>query len=114
MAGVTNVVKLDQVSEGDDNGAVSQGMVVHYLPIDFDDQLIGPVKWQQVTNATDFITPGTYVHCLHGQDRTGLIVAVYHVRHDGWTKARAEKEMLAHGFHKELHGLWDFWEDEVK
>lgn len=52
-----------------------------------------------------------FVHCLHGQDRTGIVIAYYRVLFCHWTKADAEKEMLAHGFHKELHGLWECWEN---
>ncbi len=34
-----------------------------------------------------------YVHCEHGKDRTGLVLALYRVRHDGWSPARAAAEM---------------------
>lgn len=55
-----------------------------------------------------------YIHCEHGQDRTGLITAIYRVEVQGWSKADAEKEMLAHGFHKELRGLWKYWQNFEK
>ena len=58
------------------------------------------------------VAPGTFVHCAHGQDRTGLVVAVYRVRH-GWTKAQAQAEMLRLGFHPTLLGLWQSWVDVV-
>jgi hypothetical protein len=29
----------------------------------------------------------------------------------GWTKQQAEKEMLAFGFHRSLHGLHEAWEN---
>ncbi len=54
---------------------------------------------------------GTFIHCEHGQDRTGLFVAIWRVKFDGWSKADAEKEMLAHGFHKSLNGLWRYWQE---
>lgn len=47
--------------------------------------------------------------CLHGQDRTGLIFAVYRVRH-GWTREAAWAEALRLGFHRELRGLAEVWE----
>src|SRR4029077_1785149 len=37
------------------------------------------------------------VHCQHGQDRTGLIVAAWRVRH-GWTHEQAQTEMRAMGY----------------
>jgi len=38
-----------------------------------------------------------YVHCEHGKDRTGLVLALYRVRYDGWTEAQAAEEMAAMG-----------------
>lgn len=104
--GLTSVVKLNEQSEGRDSPAFSG----YYDPISISEQLL-KVPTAKVDTAVSHIAPGTYVHCSHGQDRTGIVVAVYRVKHDGWTKQRAEGEMLANGFHKELHGLWDFWED---
>jgi tyrosine-protein phosphatase SIW14 len=42
-----------------------------------------------------------FVHCAHGSDRTGCMVAAYRVRVQGWTKEDAIKEMLEekYGFH---------------
>ncbi len=52
-----------------------------------------------------------FVHCEHGQDRTGLVIACYRIRVNRWSKSDAEKEMLEHGFHKSLYGLWKAWQD---
>ena len=86
------------------------GFTVSYLPITLKEQLTGPVKWPAHAVRQMQAMPGTFVHCEHGQDRTGLIVALYRVKVNGWDKPKSEKEMLALGFHKELHGLWEYWE----
>jgi len=39
-----------------------------------------------------------YVHCRHGQDRTGIVVAAYRMKQQGWSLADAEAEMQAYGF----------------
>ena len=44
------------------------------------------------------------VHCQHGSDRTGTMVAIYRVTHDGWSKAQAIDEMVNGGFG--FHPLW--------
>lgn len=54
----------------------------------------------------------TYVHCERGQDRTGLIVGVYRVKVEHWTKADAYQEMLKHGFHPILRGLCWSWQED--
>lgn len=38
-----------------------------------------------------------YLHCQRGIDRTGLIVALYRVHHQGWTPEAAYEEWLAVG-----------------
>ena len=44
------------------------------------------------------------VHCWHGSDRTGTMVAVYRIVIEGWTKAQATDEMINGGFG--FHPLW--------
>jgi tyrosine-protein phosphatase SIW14 len=46
-----------------------------------------------------------YIHCRQGKDRTGMVVAVYRIRVDGWSTDKAYEEMKARGFH--THRL--FW-----
>ena len=42
--------------------------------------------------ATDSTGRPVYVHCHHGRDRTGVMVAVYRVKVSGWTPEAAVKE----------------------
>jgi protein tyrosine/serine phosphatase len=44
------------------------------------------------------------VHCQHGSDRTGTMVAIYRIAFEGWTKAQAVDEMVNGGFG--FHPLW--------
>jgi protein tyrosine/serine phosphatase len=39
-----------------------------------------------------------YVHCRHGQDRTGIVVAAFRMKQQGWSLADAEAEMQSFGF----------------
>ena len=39
-----------------------------------------------------------FVHCAHGSDRTGLMVGLWRVQHDGWSYPDALQEMLKYGF----------------
>jgi tyrosine-protein phosphatase SIW14 len=40
-----------------------------------------------------------FIHCFHGVDRTGFLVAIYRMSREGWTFAEAYEEMKRCGFH---------------
>ena len=109
-AGVTRVIKLNLESEGSEDGARKLGMEIIYKPIDLDEQLLFRPKYDDVSVAAHAMVPRTFIHCTHGEDRTGLVVACYRVWVEGWEKKVAEAEMKQHGFHPELLGLELFWE----
>jgi protein tyrosine/serine phosphatase len=44
------------------------------------------------------------VHCQHGSDRTGTMVAIYRIAYEGWTKTQATDEMINGGFG--FHPMW--------
>lgn len=44
-----------------------------------------------------------YIHCLHGRDRTGMLIAVYRMVCEGWTFREALKEMKRFGFQPLWH-----------
>lgn len=39
-----------------------------------------------------------YVHCKHGRDRTGVMVAAFRIHHDGYTGDQALQEMQTYGY----------------
>ena len=44
------------------------------------------------------------VHCWHGSDRTGIVVAAYRIIYQGWSVDAAEKE-----FRDDTYGHHEFW-----
>jgi hypothetical protein len=109
--GVKSVVKLDTLGEGNDSPARELGMTVSCYPINFCEQVCTRPRPCQLEQAVQHIHSGTYIHCKHGQDRTGLAVACYRLK-EGWSKKDAEKEMMQHGFHKMLQGLYGCWQQQ--
>lgn len=127
--GVTNVVKLNKPEEGNDGPAILLGMIVQNFPISAIDQTVGTPSRASIDAAARAIRHGTFVHCgsearteeaierndstgAGGNDRSGLVVALWRVRVQGWSKDRAHAEMIACGFRPILHGLYEIWEDE--
>ncbi|HLE00510.1 MAG TPA: tyrosine-protein phosphatase [Bdellovibrionota bacterium] len=54
-----------------------------------------------------------FVHCRHGQDRTGLVIGLYRVFVENWSATAAYDEMLRYGFHPELSELQDYFEEKT-
>jgi protein tyrosine/serine phosphatase len=53
-----------------------------------------------------------FVHCKQGADRTGVMIALYRIAHDGWTSSQAVDEMAAFHFYELFHPhLQGFVED---
>ena len=52
-----------------------------------------------------------FVHCKRGSDRTGTIVAVYRMSHEGWTGDRAISEAKSHGMSWMEFGMRDYISD---
>ncbi|MDH3346716.1 MAG: tyrosine-protein phosphatase [Desulfobulbaceae bacterium] len=44
------------------------------------------------------------VHCLHGADRTGTMIAIYRIAIQGWSKEEALREMSKGGYN--FHEFW--------
>lgn len=40
-----------------------------------------------------------FVHCQQGADRTGTVIALYRITHDGWTSEKAKAEAKRYGMH---------------
>lgn len=73
---------------------------------------------QQVEKILAFINDSqnwpVFVHCHHGEDRTGLIIAVYRISRDGWTAEQAKKEAKRHGMSRFQFGMKDYIKDYAR
>jgi uncharacterized protein (TIGR01244 family) len=52
-----------------------------------------------------------FVHCQHGADRTGTIIALYRIEHDGWTIDQASAEAIRYGMKWWQRGMKDYIAD---
>jgi tyrosine-protein phosphatase SIW14 len=55
-----------------------------------------------------------FVHCHHGEDRTGTIIAIYRITHDGWTSEEAKKEAKKYGMSRFQFGMKSYIGDYYK
>ena len=100
-AGVKTIVNL----RNEDLMIRREGKVAHQLglkyvsiPLDEFSQPADRSIRQFLKVANDPSRQPVYVHCLHGQDRTGTMVAIYRIQEQGWNASQAYQEMLSFGF----------------
>jgi len=84
-------------------------------PITFEEIYFTGISQLYLSNILEAIrgeeTP-VLVHCEHGEDRTGLVVACYRVQVCEWTKEVAFAEALKYGYRNWLNfGLNKTWKD---
>jgi tyrosine-protein phosphatase SIW14 len=49
-----------------------------------------------------------FIHCQRGADRTGVVIAVYRMAHDGWTSEQAMAEAKRYGLKPWQLGMKDY------
>ena len=52
-----------------------------------------------------------FVHCKQGVDRTGTVIAIYRITHDGWTSEQAKAEANRSGMHPWERGMKNYIHD---
>lgn len=81
-------------------------MSVYYAPRD-----------REMDRIVDILSDPTlrpiFIHCQHGQDRTGLAMGIYRVEVDGWSAAEAYDEMLELDFHPEFEPLDQYFRERT-
>lgn len=95
--GIRTVIDL-RTSESEKRQVESAGMKAIAVPMEMSrDGLTSKVD-RAVALMADPANRPVYLHCRHGQDRTGIVVAAYRMKLQGWSLADAEAEMQSFGF----------------
>jgi protein tyrosine/serine phosphatase len=66
---------------------------------------------QLVLSLIETLPGPVFVHCKHGCDRTGTIIACYRIRKDAWSVDKATQEANRYGLWKWMRGMRQFIKD---
>ena len=97
--GIRTVVNFRQ-RHGEREAVEAAGMRYVEIPMSFFMKADPSVVRKALSVMTDPANEPVFLHCSRGVDRVGVVVAVYRMEVDGWSKEEAEAEMDALGFHK--------------
>ena len=99
--GIKSIVNLRHFSRGGDRRAFGDQFWLANKPLQS-----WEIKPAQIADVLRTIRErqkegAVLVHCYHGADRTGLVVAMYRVIYQGWSLDAARSEMIdgGYGFH---------------
>lgn len=95
--GIRTVIDL-RTTENEQIQVEAAGMKAVAAPIEMTRKGLREKVDRVVMLMSDPANQPVYVHCRHGQDRTGIVVAAYRMSHDNWRLKDAEAEMQAFGF----------------
>ncbi len=95
--GVKTVIDM-RTTESEKSAVEAAGMKAIAVPIEMTRNGLKEKVDRVVALMADPANQPVYVHCRHGQDRTGIVVAAFRMKQQGWSLADAETEMQAFGF----------------
>ena len=122
--GLTNLAKLgvkmiinlrmpNDLWAPEESFAKAQGILYTNIPLrglgrPTDDQI------RSILAAIETAPGPVFVHCQHGCDRTGTVVACYRIKHDNWNGDAALEEAVRYGISRFERGMRRFIADFAK
>ncbi len=101
QAGVKTIVNLrNEEILVNQEATQTRSMGLNYvsIPMDVFNRPSDAAVQQFLAVVCDPSNQPVYVHCLHGQDRTGTMCGIYRLTQQGWPLDAAYNEMVSYGF----------------
>lgn len=106
VLGITTVINLAKDAlpkKGESEIDWCRDLGLTYIPVYLGSKPPKPEDWEKIRAALD--GGGVYVHCAHGADRTGAIIAKYRTEREGATPETVYREARRYGFKPWLRDL---------
>lgn len=104
--GIKTIINLRDTNDqnmNEEGEAKALGMKYFNIPLPNFDRPDDKAVSQIMALITAAENQPVFVHCKRGADRTGTIIALYRIDHDGWTGDLAKAEAKRHGM-----GFWQY------
>ena len=95
--GIRTVIDF-RTTENDRRQVEDAGMKAISVPIEMSRNGLREKVDRVVALMADPANQPVFIHCRHGQDRTGIVAAAYRMKVEGWSLQDAETEMQSFGF----------------
>ena len=112
--GIKTIVNLRGESEGtreEEKAALALGLKFYNVPL----PPLSRPNDEQINKAlallNDPANAPVFVHCKHGEDRTGTVIACYRITHDGWNLAATLAEVKKFGMSRMQVGMKNYVKD---
>jgi tyrosine-protein phosphatase SIW14 len=112
--GVKTVINLrddDERAEAEGREATAAGLRYLNIPLARWDRPAAADIERVLALIDDPANGVVFVHCAHGADRTGVVLAAYRISRDGWTSEQAKAEAKQYGMKFWQRGMKDFIHD---
>jgi protein tyrosine/serine phosphatase len=113
--GIKTVINLrddDKREEAEEREVQALGMRYFNVPLN---DLFGRPSDEQMNHLLAIVNAPenqpVFIHCRRGSDRTGTLIAVYRIKHDGWTGEQAKSEAKRYGMGFWVIGMKDYIND---
>ena len=101
--GIKTILNL-RMFHSDSNEAKNTNLKLYHLKM-----RAGKIKDKEIIAAMKIINESEkpiLIHCMHGSDRTGIVIAMYRIIFNGYTKKEAIEELKnkKYGYHEKIYG----------
>ncbi|MBA3765709.1 MAG: tyrosine-protein phosphatase [Acidobacteria bacterium] len=108
---ILNLRAADERSRAEETEARAAGLRFFNIPMEGLDRPNDTQVERALGIINDAANQPVFVHCKHGADRTGVIIAIYRMTHDGWSSEDSLREAKRYGLSMFQFGMKDYIKD---
>lgn len=108
---ILNLRAADERARAEEIEARAAGLRYFNIPMEGLDRPTDEQIERALKIINDTANQPVFVHCKHGADRTGTVIAIYRMTHDGWSTEEALREAKRYGLSMFQFGMKDYIKD---